>query len=89
MINGINYNNVVLQANEIKDLSENLGREIANLENLLSRIKSEWFGPASDEFQKQILILIADMKTTKYDMSSVSTTIKNVADKIQQENEEI
>lgn len=84
----INYNKVVSQANDIKDLSSDLGREITNLENLLAQIKREWYGPASDAFQKQLLMLIADMKTTKYNMSSVSSTIKNVAKRIQKEDEE-
>ena len=84
----INYNKVVSQANDIKDLSSDLGREITNLENLLAQIKREWYGPASDAFQKQLLMLVADMKTTKYNMSSVSSTIKNVANRIQKEDEE-
>lgn len=86
MANRINYDKVVLQANEIRDLSSELSNEISNLENLLAQIKREWCGPASEEFQKQLLMLIADMKTTRYNMSSVSSTIKNVADKIQQED---
>lgn len=88
MANRINYNKVISQANDIKDLSDDLNREISNLENLLERIKREWCGPASDAFQKQLLILIADMKTTKYNMSSVSSTIKNVAKRIRDEDEE-
>ena len=86
MANRINYNNVMSQANDIKILSNDLGKEIANLENLLSQIKSEWCGPASEEFQKQLLMLIADMKTTKYNMTNVSSTIENTAMKIQEED---
>lgn len=88
MANRINYNRVVSQANDIKDLSTDLGREITSLENLLAQIKREWYGPASEAFQKQLLMLIADMKTTKYNMSSVSSTIKNVARRIKREDEE-
>lgn len=84
----INYNRVVSQANDIKDLSNDLGREISDLENLLAKIKREWFGPASAEFQRQLQMLIADMKTTKFNMSSVSSTIKNVAKRIRDEDEE-
>lgn len=84
----IDYDKVDSQANDIRDLSSDLGKEINNLENLLARIKREWYGPASDEFQNQLLMLIADMKTTKYDMSSVSATIKDIAKRIQQEDEE-
>lgn len=88
MANRINYSKVISQANDIKDLSSDLGREISDLENLLAQIKREWYGPASDAFQKQLLMLIADMKTTKYNMSSVSSTIKNVAKRIREEDEE-
>ena len=85
----INYNRVVKQANQINDLSYDLGKEITSLENLLARIKSEWCGPASEAFQKQLIMLIADMKTTRKNMSSVSSTIKNVASKIQAEDEKL
>ena len=78
---------VVAQANDIKDLSSDLDREILNLENLLARIKREWCGPASDAFQDQLYMLIVDMKTTKSSMSNISSTIKNVAKQIQQEDE--
>ena len=88
MANRINYNRVISQANDIKDLSNDLGREITDLENLLAKIKREWYGPASSAFQNQLLILIADMKTTKFNMSSVSSTIKNVANRIREEDEE-
>ncbi len=87
MANRIQYDRVVAQANSIKDLANDLNREITNAENLLDCIKREWKGPASDAFQQQLLMLIADMKATKYDMSSVSTTIKNTAARIQEEDE--
>lgn len=83
----INYDTVVSQANDIKNLSSDLDREIINLENLLTRIKREWCGPASDAFQDQLYTLIVDMKTTKTSMSNISSTIKNVAKQIQQEDE--
>ena len=85
----INYNKVVRQANEMSDLSRDLNSEIGKLENLLAQIKREWYGPASAAFQKQLIMLIADMKTTKYNMSSVSSTIKNVANRIQKEDERL
>ena len=85
----INHSKVVSQANEISNLSNQLNTEIMKLENLLARIKNEWNGPASDAFQKQLIMLIADMKTTKYNMSSVGTTIKNIADRIQEEDKRI
>ena len=85
----INYNKVISQANDISDLSRDMNTEIRKLEDLLSQIKREWYGPASDAFQKQLIMLIADMKTTRYNMSSVSSTIKNVANRIQREDERL
>jgi len=85
----INYNKVISQANDISNLSRDMNTEIRKLEDLLSQIKREWYGPASDAFQKQLIMLIADMKTTKYNMSSVSSTIKNVANRIQREDERL
>lgn len=73
----------------MSDLSRDLNSEIGKLENLLAQIKRDWYGPASDAFQKQLIMLIADMKTTKYNMSSVSSTIKNVANRIQKEDERL
>ena len=85
----INYNRVINQANDMYDLSSDLNSEIKKLENLLAQVKREWYGPAPDAFQKQLIMLIADMKTTKYNMSSVSSTIKNVANRIQREDERL
>lgn len=85
----INYNKVISQANDISDLSRDMNTEIRKLEDLLSQIKREWYGPASDAFQKQLIMLIADMKTTKYNMSSVSSTVKNVANRIQREDQRL
>lgn len=84
--NEIDHNKVIQQADEINNLSKDLNTEILKLETLLSKIKSEWCGPASDAFQQQLIMLIADMKTTRYSMSSVSSSIKNAANKIQNEN---
>lgn len=85
----INYNKVISQANDISDLSRDMNTEIRKLEDLLSQINRTWYGPASNAFQKQLIMLIADMKTTKYSMSSVSSTIKNVANRIQREDQRL
>lgn len=84
----INYECVVAQAGEMCSLARDLGDRIAALEELLNRIRCEWQGPESDACQKQLIMLIADMKTTRYNMSSVSTTIRNVADRIRREDEQ-
>ena len=83
----INYTQVVNQANTINNLSGDLDREIQKLDSILSSVRSNWRGPASTAFQNQLTLLIADLKKTKYSMSSVSSTIKNVATRIQQEDE--
>lgn len=85
----INYEVVIAQAEQIYDLSDDLNREIAKLEELLSSVRSSWQGPASEAYQNQLLALITDMKTTKYNMSRVSSTIKTVANKIQNEDERL
>ena len=84
-----NYRRVISQANEINGLSNELNREIIQLENILADVKANWAGPASQAYQKQLLMLIADMKSTKFKMSSVSSTIKNVANRIQREDERL
>ena len=85
----INHSKVIRQADEMTDLSRQINSEIIRLENLLAQIKREWYGPASDAFQQQLIMLIADMKTTRYNMTSVSTSIKNVANRIQNEDERL
>jgi len=83
----INYGQVIGQANTIRNLSGDLEREIKKLENILTNVRGNWKGPASQAFQRHLTILIADMKQTKYSMSSVSSTIKNVATTIHREDE--
>lgn len=83
----INYSQVIGQANTISNLSGDLDKEIRNLESISTSVGGNWKGPASQAFQRHLTILVADMKQTKYSMSSVSSTIKNVATRIQQEDE--
>lgn len=75
----INYNNVITKVNGINDLSYDLDTEIGKLEDLLARIKREWYGPASEAFQKQLTMLIEDTKKSRNKMSKVSDTIKETA----------
>lgn len=89
MANRINYNQAITQANDIKGLSTELNNEIASLESLLARVKNEWKGPASDEFQRRLQMMITDMKITRDDMASVSSSIKVEANRIQQEDDRI
>ena len=87
MANIINYSLTISQANSIKDLSDDLADEITRLENLLTRIKSDWKGPASDAFQKRLQMMINDMRETKKDMSNVASSIKTVAKRIRQDDD--
>ncbi len=85
----IDYKKVMSQATSMGNLAFDLGEEIVNLENLLEKVKKEWCGPASDAYQHQLTILIADMKVTKKRMSDVSQTIKEVADRIHRTDDKL
>ena len=74
----IDYNTVMGQANDIGSLSDELRNEISKLESLLGRIKSEWCGLASDEFQGQLQKVIADIRITSNNMLDVSGVIKDI-----------
>jgi len=85
----INYSKVIRQANDIKELSNDLRDEISRMEKHLATIANEWKGPASNEYQKQLNRLISKMKITKTKMTTLSTTIKSVANNIQNEDKEL
>ena len=72
-------NLVIQQAGKLSDMSADLDAEILKLENLYSRIGTQWQGPASDTFRKQLLQLITDMKRTKDSISRTSNAIRDVA----------
>ncbi|MBQ8002167.1 MAG: WXG100 family type VII secretion target [Clostridia bacterium] len=83
----INYSRVISQANSMSNLAGDLSSEIRKLEGMLSDVRSNWKGPASEAYQRQLSNLIADMKRTKSKMTGVSSTIKSVARRIQAEDE--
>ena len=83
----IDYDRAIEQAEDIRALASDFQSEISDLETLLSRIKREWRGPASDAFTAQLNMLITEMKTTKNDMTRVSDLIKSTAKEIQREDE--
>lgn len=85
----INYNQVVGKASDINNLSLEYEKEINKLEVILDDVNNHWSGPASNEFKTRLKLLIADMKATKYNMSSVSSTIKNVAKRIKSEDDKL
>ena len=88
MANMIKYNKAISKANEIDDLSDDLGKEISALTTLYTSAKTNWKGPGADEFLRQLYKLIEDMKGTKSSMSNVASKIKSTAKKIKEEEEE-
>ena len=78
----IDYNKAIQQANEIDDLIKQMDREIVRLDNLINQIKGEWCGPASEQFRNELLMLVNDMLTTRYSMSTVSNSIRTVANQL-------
>lgn len=83
----MDYESVIRQANRINNLSEDVSRDILRLQGILDSARINWKGPASSAFQNHLTILIADLKNTKYSMSSVSTTIQTVANRLKEEDE--
>ncbi|WP_261304022.1 WXG100 family type VII secretion target [Paenibacillus andongensis] len=83
----INYSQVVSQANHIHDLARNLNTNVSGLENLMQQMKSAWKGPAAEACLKQCELLKTEMNATFRQMEDVSSTIKQVADRIQREDE--
>ena len=56
--------------------AKNLGVEISKLETLLAKIKNEWCGPGSSEYQRQLQLLIADMKSTQNSLNSMAKRLR-------------
>lgn len=83
----INYSRVMSQVKSMNNLSINLNSEIRKLENMLNEIESNWKGPASNAYQRQLYSLLVDMRRTRNKMGDVAGTIGNVAKRIQQEDE--
>lgn len=83
----INYSRVMSQVNSMNNLGNNLNSEIRKLDNMLNEIKSNWNGPASNAYQRQLDKLVVDMKRTRGKMVDIAGTIGNVARRIQLEDE--
>ena len=60
---------------DIQTLSNEIRIEISDMETFLSKIKSEWCGPASDAFQRQIQLLLSDLNSTARKMDNISQGI--------------
>ena len=88
MANVIKYNKIRSNANTVSNLSSDIKKQITKLNQLYSKVKSEWKGPAADEFLKHLNRLILELTTTRDAMTKVSSTITSTANKMQREEEE-
>ena len=71
-------NKALRQADELGYLSNTLMDERVRLESLLARIKNEWCGPASSEFQLRLQKLIEDVDLARCHLLDVAYTIVQI-----------
>ena len=62
-------------ADELGSLSNTLLNQKNNLEHLLNRMKVEWCGDASEEFQRQLGKLIKDLDLLRANLYEVAYNI--------------
>ena len=84
----INHAKVVMQANEINDQAQQLSAQIRQLEQLEQMCRSAWQGQAADIFLQKVSGLRAEMFRTKSQISTLASTIRYCADRIQREDME-
>lgn len=84
----INYSKVISQANSIADNAEQLAAQIRRLDQLEQECRSAWKGQAADAFLAKLSALRSEMTRTKSQMSTLSSTIKYCANRIQREDRE-
>ena len=84
----INYTKVVSQANSIVGNVSELAAQIKILEQLEQDCRRVWKGQAADAFIAKLSALRTEMNRTKNQMSTLASTIKYCADRIQREDEE-
>lgn len=82
----INYSKVISQANSIAGDASELSAQIKALEQLEQDCKAVWKGQAADEFIAKLRTLRSEMDRTKGQISSLASTIKYCADRIQRED---
>lgn len=82
----INYSKVISQVNAITgDVSE-LSAQIKLLEQMEQECRTVWKGEAADTFINKLSALKREMNRTKNQMSTLASTIKYCADRIQRED---
>ena len=82
----INYSKVISQANSIAGDASELSAQIRILEQLEQECRSAWKGQAADAFIAKLRTLRSEMYRTKSQISSLASTIKYCADRIQRED---
>lgn len=84
----INYSKVISQADSIAEDAEQLAAQIKQLTQMEQDCRSIWKGQAADVFISKLSALKYDMSRTRTQMSSLASTIKYCADRIQREDQE-
>lgn len=74
----IDVNTVI---NDIQTLSDKVKEEMLDIDTLLSSVRSNWCGPASNEFQKQLQLLQNELSLTSRKMNSISQALMAEANK--------
>lgn len=84
----INHSKVISQANAVASDADEFSNLIKLIEKMELDCKSVWKGQAADAFIAKLSTLRAEMNRTKKQMSSLASTIKYCADRIQREDYE-
>lgn len=84
----INYSKVISQANDISNDAGKLSAQVKLLTQIEQDCRSVWKGQAADVFISRLTTLRSEMDRTVSQMSSLASTIKYCADRIQREDQE-
>lgn len=82
----INYSKVIAQADSIANDASELSLQIKVLEQLEQDCRAAWKGQAADVFVSKLNTLRSEMNRTKNQMTTLASTIKYCADRIQRED---
>ena len=82
----INYSKVISQANSISDNASELATQIRILEQIEQECTAVWKGQAANAFMAKVRALRNEMNITKNQISTLASTIKYCADRIQYED---
>lgn len=82
----INYYKVISQANSIAGDASELSAQIKLLDQMEQDCRSVWKGQAAEAFIAKLSALRTEMNRTRNQMSTLASTIKYCADRIQCED---